>query len=98
MSKIDKDKKTVRFMIEFYCKHKLHQKEMTEEYSKLADYADKRLSLCPWGEKKPACKNCPHHCYAPKKREKMREIMRWAGPRMIFYAPCATIRDRKSVV
>ena len=26
-------------------------------------------------------------CYAPKEREAIREVMRWAGPRMIWYAP-----------
>ena len=31
--------------------------------------------------------DCPTHCYAPKEREAIREVMRWAGPRMIWYAP-----------
>ena len=39
------------------------------------------------GEQKTACKDCPTHCYAPKEREAIREVMRWAGPRMIWYAP-----------
>ena len=92
MSNIEKDKQTVRLMIGLYGRHKLHQKEMPEEYRQLADYACLRLSHCPWGEKKPACKNCPHHCYTPRMREQIRMIMKWAGPRMIFYAPWATLR------
>ena len=30
--------------------------------------------------------------YAPKEREQIREIMRWVGPRMIFYSPKEAIR------
>ena len=31
--------------------------------------------------------DCPTHCYSPKEREAIREVMCWAGPRMIWYAP-----------
>ncbi|MCK5227056.1 MAG: nitrous oxide-stimulated promoter family protein, partial [Desulfobulbaceae bacterium] len=41
------------------------------------------------------CGNCPIHCYKPKMRKKVREVMRYAGPRMIwrhpFLALCHTI-------
>ncbi|MBO5824973.1 MAG: nitrous oxide-stimulated promoter family protein, partial [Prevotella sp.] len=39
-----------------------------------------------------SCKKCHTHCYAPKEREAIRRIMRWAGPRMLLYAPVAAIR------
>jgi hypothetical protein len=32
-----------------------------------------------FGDNKPACKQCPVHCYQPAKREEMKQIMRWAG-------------------
>ena len=44
------------------------------------------------GKKWEARKNCPTHCYAPKEREQIRRIMRWAGPRMFFYSPINAIR------
>lgn len=45
-----------------------------------------------FGEEKPACKQCPVHCYQPAKREEMKQIMRWAGPRMLWRHPILTVR------
>ena len=87
MTRIEREKKTVRKMIELYCRHRLKEKSVPEEYKHLADYACRRLDHCKFGEKKNACKDCPIHCYAPKEREQIREVMRWTGPRMIWYAP-----------
>lgn len=52
----------------------------------------KRLDKCVFGEEKPACKQCPVHCYQPAKREEMKQIMRWAGPRMLWRHPVLTVR------
>ena len=79
-------------MIALYCRHKLGMQQMNEEYCILEEYAHKRLTCCKFGEKKPACKNCPLHCYKPSMREQIREIMRWAGPRTLFYDPIAALR------
>ncbi len=87
MTKIEREKQTVRKMIEIYCRHHLHQEGMPEEYQHLSDYAWQRLDHCQFGENKTICKKCPIHCYAPKEREAIREVMRWVGPRMMFYAP-----------
>ena len=87
MTRIEQEKRIVRKMIELYCRHHLHQDQMPEEYQHLADFACRRLDHCTYGEQKSACKDCPTHCYAPKEREAIREVMRWAGPRMIWYAP-----------
>ena len=92
MSRIEREKQTVRKMIELYCRHRLKQVNIPEEYQHLAEFACHRLDHCKYGENKTACKNCPTHCYAPKEREQIRRIMRWAGPRMIFYSPIEAIR------
>lgn len=92
MSRIEREKRTVSMMIALYCRHKLGTKEMSEEYKALEAYAHKRLDGCKFGDKKPACKRCPIHCYKPDMRERVREVMRWAGPRMIIYNPIAAIR------
>ena len=91
MTKIEKDKKIVWLMVEIYCRHHLHAKTMPEEYRHLIDYACRRLDHCRFGADKKACMKCPIHCYAPKERELIRKVMRWSGPRMIFYAPKATL-------
>lgn len=91
MGKIENEKKIIRKMIGLYCRHHLRVDTIPDKYKHLADYACRRLDNCRFGEKKKACKNCPIHCYAPKEREQIRTIMRWAGPRMIFYMPKAAI-------
>ena len=73
MSRIEREKRTVRKMIELYCRHHLHEDTLPDEYQHLADFACRRLDHCKYGEQKPACKDCSTHCYA--------------GPRMIWYAP-----------
>ena len=92
MTRIEREMQTVRKMIELYCRHHLGQDTMPDEYQHLAEFACRRLDHCKYGEKKGACKNCPTHCYAPKEREQIRKIMRWAGPRMVFYSPRDAIR------
>ena len=87
MTRIEREKQTVRKMIELYCRHRLKQDSMPEECQHLAEFACRRLDHCKYGENNTACKDCPTHCYAPKERELIREIMRWVGPRMILYSP-----------
>lgn len=91
MNRIDREKKTVQMMIEIYCRRHLKQTTIPEEYQQLTAYAHDRLSHCRFGENKPVCKKCPIHCYAPKERQQIRELMRWVGPRMMIYAPKATL-------
>jgi hypothetical protein len=45
-------------------------------------YAVNRRIRCPL-DPKPACKHCHIHCYRPGHREKVREIMRFSGKRLI---------------
>ena len=93
MTRIEQEKKTVRQMVEIYCHGKKHvSKGLCEECSTLLDYAYQRLDHCKFGENKPTCKKCPIHCYKPDMKEKMREVMRYAGPRMVWYHPIAAIR------
>jgi len=51
------------------------------------EYAETRLAKCPYGQDKPTCANCPIHCYKRAQREQVREVMRYAGPRMTFRHP-----------
>lgn len=91
MRKIEREKRTIEFMIAFYCKHKLHSDVITDDYAQLLKYAQARLDKCVFGDKKGTCKNCPIHCYKKDMRQRMKEVMAWAGPRMFFYAPLLSI-------
>lgn len=79
-------------MIRLYARHKLGQGELSGDMLRLEEYAHRRLDCCKFGEAKKACKKCPVHCYSPAMREAVRRVMRWAGPRMLFYSPMAAIR------
>lgn len=46
----------------------------------------------PLYETKTFCSNCKVHCYKPEMREKIRQVMRFAGPWMLLYHPGAAIR------
>ncbi len=79
-------------MVNLYVRHNVGGDEGRKAYAELANYACRRLDHCRFGARKPACKDCPVHCYAPEKRLMMQKVMRWAGPRMLFYSPRATLR------
>lgn len=99
--RIAREKMTIAKMIALY--EKKCPLASTEEghYQALRAYADKRLDKCAYGEEKPACKQCPIHCYQAAKREEMKQVMRWAGPRMLWRHPILTLRhlidDRRPV-
>lgn len=62
------------------------------ECSELCSYALSRISHCPHMGTETFCSVCPTHCYKPSMREKIREVMRWSGPRMLFHRPALAIR------
>ncbi|QPG07400.1 nitrous oxide-stimulated promoter family protein [Klebsiella pneumoniae subsp. pneumoniae] len=92
---------TIQRMIALYQRRCPEAQADNAHYQALNAYADKRLDKCVFGENKPACKQCPVHCYQPAKREEMKQIMRWAGPRMLWRHPILTVRhlldDRRPV-
>lgn len=93
MSKIKNEKRTVELMIHIYCRKK-HESinELCEECEILKSYALDRLTKCPFGDKKSACKDCKVHCYNTIMRERIREIMRYSGPRMMLFYPCEFVK------
>ncbi len=84
--------KTVEAMIGLYCSGIHGEKTLCSECSDLLEYARSRLEKCPYGKDKPACARCPVHCYRPPMREKIRAVMRYAGPRMIYRHPLLALR------
>ena len=92
MNRIEREKYTVSLMIHLYCRKKEGNTTLCEQCTLLEEYAHKRLSACKYGEQKTSCKKCPTHCYKKDMRERIRQVMRFAGPRMILYHPTDTIR------
>ena len=91
--RIAREKKTMAAMVELYCR-KRHDSDGTlcDDCLALLDYATCRLDRCPYGPQKPTCAKCPIHCYKPQMRERVKEVMRFAGPRMLLRHPILAIR------
>lgn len=91
-SRLIRETKTVLVMIRMYCSyHHNSESGVCDDCRELAEYAEKRIEKCPYGYYKPTCANCTTHCYKPDMRSKIRMIMRFSGPRMLFRHPCLAI-------
>jgi len=56
---------------------------LCEECHKLLTHAVVKRSHCPM-DPKPACKHCSNHCYAPVYRQKIREVMKYSGRKLVL--------------
>ena len=92
-AKRENEKKVVDLMIALYCRGNHHSKKGTlcPQCSELSEYANERSDKCPHMATKTFCSSCPTHCYKPEMREKIRAVMRFSGPRMIFYHPVTAV-------
>ena len=92
-TKREREKRMVSQMIALYCRKKHHTRgDLCPQCAALDAYAKMRADKCPFMETKTFCSNCRIHCYKPDMRAKIREVMRFAGPRMILHHPVAAIR------
>jgi hypothetical protein len=89
---LSEELKTVCFMIDLYCRKKHHAKTLCKECLELREYVAERIGRCKFIEQKPVCRKCPVHCYKPPMREKIRAVMRFAGPPMVLYHPLAAVK------
>jgi hypothetical protein len=78
---------TIEAMTRIYCADHHGGAVPCADCEALMTYAAKRLALCPFGEEKPVCAKCQVHCYGRAMRDKVRDVMRYAGPRMTWRHP-----------
>lgn len=86
--------RTIVAMLRIYC-HAHHASQgpaLCPECAELHDYAQRRLERCVFGDAKPTCAKCTVHCYKPVMRERVRQVMMWAGPRMLWRYPVLAVR------
>jgi hypothetical protein len=91
---IRRDAATVAAMVRIYCsgRHGTKRGPLCASCATLLAYSHARLARCPFGPDKTTCRDCPVHCYRAAERAEMREVMRYAGPRMLLRHPLAAIR------
>ena len=91
-SRFRREKKTIGTMIQVYCRD-LHggARDLCDECGDLQGYAFFRLDKCPFGADKPTCAKCVVHCYKPGMRERIKQVMRYSGPKMTLRHPILAI-------
>ena len=98
----EREKRTISNMVAIYCAGHHDKAERTEtgfageamcpDCKAIDDYCVLRTERCRSMAVKTNCEECGNHCYAPAERERIREVMRYAGPRMMLHHPIAAIR------
>lgn len=91
-TKREREKETVSLMISLYRRKHHGGKDLCPECAALDAYARRRSDKCPFMETKTFCSNCKVHCYKADMRERIRAVMRFSGPRMLFHHPVMAIR------
>jgi hypothetical protein len=89
--RLRREYRTIESMLEIWCAghhgRAAARDGLCDECMELLAYAGQRLVKCPYGEDKPTCAKCPVHCYKRLQRDRVREVMRYAGPRMLLRHP-----------
>jgi hypothetical protein len=95
-ARLERERRTIAAMIAVYCRAKhAFDGSLCAECADLEVYTRLRLEKCPYGEAKPTCANCPIHCYQPHRREQVRRVMAFSGPRMLWRHPILAIRHMR---
>lgn len=93
-----KDIRLIGKFVEVYCTGKHREAEHTcvalpadlgervvcTECASFLEYAIAKRLKCPLEAEKPTCKHCRIHCYDKLRREKVREIMSYAGRKLMM--------------
>lgn len=91
--RIARERDTIEKMTFLFCSqvHGSARGTLCSDCQSLIDYAEERLKKCPFQENKSTCAKCTVHCYKPAMRERVRQMMRYAGPRMLLHHPVLAV-------
>ena len=91
--RLGREWRTMQVMVEVYCRGRhAPNAGLCPECRELLAYAARRLERCQFGAEKPTCAQCPVHCYQRQWRDRIRTVMRYAGPRMLWRYPWLSLR------
>ncbi len=87
--RLARELKTITAMVEIYChnQHNFPKGSVCKACTEFLEYAEQRLSHCPFKEQKPTCGKCTIHCYNKAMQTKAKQLMRYSGPRMLWNHP-----------
>ena len=92
-ARINREKATLVAMVTIYCRgrHGSCRGRLCPDCVELLQYGSERLDRCPYASAKGPCIRCTIHCYKPEMRERVREVMRYAGPKMLTAHPILAV-------
>lgn len=87
------EKKLIREMIGLYCNHShgSGKRTLCPDCQMVLEYSLTRIDSCPHKDTKTFCSVCKTKCYTREYREKIREVMRFSGPRIVLIHPVMLI-------
>ena len=87
--RLQREWRTIDAMIAIFCRdlHGGRRGALCPDCAELRSYSGIRLLRCPFGAGKPTCASCKVHCYRAEMRERVKLVMRHAGPRMLLRHP-----------
>ena len=65
--------------------------DMNIEYCTACGFCEK-TGFCKFKDEKTSCRRCPIHCYKKDMKQKVKEVMKFSGPRLILYRPVEFIK------
>ena len=86
------EKIPIEKMVRLYCRKHHGSTELCDACKSLMTYSLERVEQCPLWPEKPTCADCSIHCFSNEKRDAIRQVMAYSGPRMLFSSPLLTIR------
>jgi hypothetical protein len=90
--RIVRERRTIDAMFLIYCRaNHRPQHGLCAACQSLQAYAMDRLDHCVFKDDKPTCLSCPVHCYKKEMRAQIREVMKFAGPRMLARHPVLAV-------
>jgi len=89
-SGFEDEQKTIRVMIELFCRDHHAGRSgapLCDSCRELLNYSIERVKCCPVKETRTTCGQCQVHCYKPTMQKRIKEVMRYSGPRMFKEHP-----------
>jgi hypothetical protein len=85
LSRREHDRHILEQFVGIYCegRHGSAKGHLCDACRDLLAYSLQRYERCPH-DPKPSCKRCKTHCYRPAYRERVRQVMRYSGMRMLL--------------
>jgi len=65
---------------------------LCEQCFELHEYSMERLANCKFANEKKFCSQCTIKCYHPKYKDKIKEVMKYSGPRILSHHPVLVIK------